>query len=125
MEIGRKHDLAKLKYLPMYQAITQAGITVTSTSRTIEAKFPPLLVARYLGVGVGWLAVVAAGAAAETARTGAVAAQFLAAEAHRIELLVGLEVGQRQPAEGEAADLEELAARERVFRAHDGSHHEA
>ena len=52
VEIGQKHDLAKLKYLPMYQAITQAGITVTSTSRTIEAKFPPLLVARYLGVDV-------------------------------------------------------------------------
>ncbi len=50
IEIGQKHKLQKLKSLPMYQAITEAGITVTSTSRTVEARFPPLLVARYLGV---------------------------------------------------------------------------
>ena len=55
--------------------------------------------------------VVEAGAAAEAAGAGGVAAQLLAAEAHGIELLVGLEVGQRQAAQrDQVADQVEAVA---------------
>ena len=73
--------------------------------------------------------VVGAGAAAEAAGPGRIAAQLLAAEAHRIELLVDLEIGQRETAQRDqvADQVEAVAALDAAARRRAGplEHHVA